>query len=207
MSRVGVIELRCELQKPPFVAPPGHQLDADGQPVGRRRGGDGDGGNAGDVERDREGDDGGGAHQPDGRVGVLDWGILGRLSPETHDHLRSIIAAALGDEAAWARVVDRVSQQIGPLIEERMGIGPDELPAFVRGITLNIGWRSKFRIADGSVRPLPMAFAVILLVVAASAICGANALPSSTGPRRPRRSGRWSVRRYAECRARCVDRV
>jgi predicted unusual protein kinase regulating ubiquinone biosynthesis (AarF/ABC1/UbiB family) len=71
---------------------------------------------------------------PDGRVGVLDWGILGRLSPDTHDHLRSIIAAALGDEAAWTRVIERVSQQIGPLIEERMGIGPEELPAFVRGI-------------------------------------------------------------------------
>ena len=71
---------------------------------------------------------------PDGRVGVLDWGILGRLSPETHEHLRSIIAAALGDEEAWTRVIARVSQQIGPLIESRMGIGHDQLPVFVRGI-------------------------------------------------------------------------
>ncbi len=71
---------------------------------------------------------------PDGRVGVLDWGILGRLAPDTHDHLRSIIAAALGDEAAWDRVTERVSRQLGPLIEARLGIGADELPAFVRSV-------------------------------------------------------------------------
>jgi hypothetical protein len=71
---------------------------------------------------------------PDGRIGVLDWGILGRLSSETHDHLRSIIAAALGDEAAWDRVTQRVVEQIGPLIEARLGIGAEEIPALVRGL-------------------------------------------------------------------------
>lgn len=50
------------------------------------------------------------------------------------------------------------------------GLGALSAAAFVRGITLNIGWRSRFRIADGSVRPLPMGIALILLVVAASAI-------------------------------------
>ena len=70
----------------------------------------------------------------DGRIGVLDWGILGRLSPDTHEHLRSIIAAALGDEAAWDRVTTRVVEQIGPLIEARLGLTQDEIPAFVRNL-------------------------------------------------------------------------
>jgi predicted unusual protein kinase regulating ubiquinone biosynthesis (AarF/ABC1/UbiB family) len=70
----------------------------------------------------------------DGRVGVLDWGIVGRLSPDTHQHLRDIIAAALGDEEAWVRVTDRVIALIGPLLESRMGLAPEQMPAFVRGI-------------------------------------------------------------------------
>jgi predicted unusual protein kinase regulating ubiquinone biosynthesis (AarF/ABC1/UbiB family) len=70
----------------------------------------------------------------DGRIGVLDWGILGRLAPDTHDHLRSIIAAALGDESAWLRVTDRIAAQLGPLIEARLGIGPEQIPALVRGV-------------------------------------------------------------------------
>ena len=70
----------------------------------------------------------------DGRVGALDWGILGRLSPDTHDHFRSIIAAALGDEEAWTRVTDRVQEQMGPLIEERLGVAAEDVPALVRGV-------------------------------------------------------------------------
>jgi aarF domain-containing kinase len=71
---------------------------------------------------------------PDGRIGVLDWGILGRLSPETHEHFRSIIAAGLGDAAAWDRVTARVVETMGPLIEARAGVAREEIPAFVRGI-------------------------------------------------------------------------
>jgi hypothetical protein len=70
----------------------------------------------------------------DGRIGVLDWGILGRLSPDTHDHLRSIIAAALGDESAWQRVTERIVAQLGPIIEARLGIGPEQIPALVRSV-------------------------------------------------------------------------
>ena len=70
----------------------------------------------------------------DGRVGVLDWGILGRLSPDTHEYFRSIIAAALGDEAAWDRVTERVVEQVGPLIEARLGLSQDEIPALVRSL-------------------------------------------------------------------------
>jgi hypothetical protein len=65
---------------------------------------------------------------------VLDWGILGRLEPDTHDHLRSIIAAALGDESAWDRVTARIVEQAGPIIEARLGLSPREIPVFVRSV-------------------------------------------------------------------------
>lgn len=71
---------------------------------------------------------------PDGRVGVLDWGILGRLGPDTHEHLRAIIAAALGDEAAWEQVTTYFVAQFGALVESRLGVAADEVPAFVRSL-------------------------------------------------------------------------
>jgi ABC-type branched-subunit amino acid transport system ATPase component/ABC-type branched-subunit amino acid transport system permease subunit len=42
--------------------------------------------------------------------------------------------------------------------------------ALVRGVTLNIGWRSRFRLASGSVHPYEMIAALILVVVAATGI-------------------------------------
>ncbi len=50
------------------------------------------------------------------------------------------------------------------------GLGALSAAALVRGVTLNIGWRSRFRLADGSVRPYEMFGALLLLVVAATAI-------------------------------------
>lgn len=70
----------------------------------------------------------------DGRMAILDWGILGRLEPETHEHFRSIISAALGDEEAWTRVTTRVAEQIGPILTARMGIAAEDVPLFVRRV-------------------------------------------------------------------------
>jgi len=49
------------------------------------------------------------------------------------------------------------------------GLGALSAGALIRGITVNIGWRSN-RLAAGSVRPLPMIAALILLILAATAI-------------------------------------
>ena len=68
----------------------------------------------------------------DGRIGVLDWGIVGRLDEENREAFCDIIRAALGDEEAWGRVTDRIVAQIGPLIEHRLGVTPDQIPAMVR---------------------------------------------------------------------------
>ena len=70
----------------------------------------------------------------DGRMAILDWGILGRLEPDTHEHFRSIISAALGDEEAWTRVTTRVAEQIGPLLTARLGIAAEDVPLFVRRV-------------------------------------------------------------------------
>ncbi|GIU85010.1 MAG: hypothetical protein KatS3mg008_1785 [Acidimicrobiales bacterium] len=70
----------------------------------------------------------------DGRIGVLDWGIVGRLAPEDVEHLRAIIRAALGDESAWEQVCDRIAGQIGPLIVHRLGISEEEVPTVIRSV-------------------------------------------------------------------------
>jgi predicted unusual protein kinase regulating ubiquinone biosynthesis (AarF/ABC1/UbiB family) len=37
----------------------------------------------------------------DGRIGILDWGIVGRLDDTTRDLFRLMVAGSLGDEEAW----------------------------------------------------------------------------------------------------------
>jgi predicted unusual protein kinase regulating ubiquinone biosynthesis (AarF/ABC1/UbiB family) len=40
----------------------------------------------------------------DGRIALLDWGIVGRLDPELHHVFRQLLAFALGDDDAWEDV-------------------------------------------------------------------------------------------------------
>jgi predicted unusual protein kinase regulating ubiquinone biosynthesis (AarF/ABC1/UbiB family) len=69
----------------------------------------------------------------DGRIGVLDWGIVGRLDPATHHYFRRILEAALGDESAWADVAAFTAQQYGAVISE-MELDEAQLTAMVRGL-------------------------------------------------------------------------
>ena len=48
------------------------------------------------------------------------------------------------------------------------GIGALSAAALVRGATLNIGWRSH-RLAEGSIRPIPMALAILAAIAAIGA--------------------------------------
>jgi predicted unusual protein kinase regulating ubiquinone biosynthesis (AarF/ABC1/UbiB family) len=70
----------------------------------------------------------------DGRIGVLDWGIVGRLDDDNLEHFRAIIRAALGDEEAWEVVTSRIIEQIGPLITHRLGVTEDQLPDLIRSV-------------------------------------------------------------------------
>ncbi len=70
----------------------------------------------------------------DGRIGILDWGIVGRLDADNVEHLRNVIRAALGDDEAWGEVVGRIIDEIGPALVYRLGLAEEDLPALIRGI-------------------------------------------------------------------------
>jgi predicted unusual protein kinase regulating ubiquinone biosynthesis (AarF/ABC1/UbiB family) len=72
----------------------------------------------------------------DGRVGVVDWGIVGRLDPRTHEFLRRTIAAALGDEAAWTDVAREVMANYGPALEVGLGLDEAGLAQFIREVMM-----------------------------------------------------------------------
>jgi predicted unusual protein kinase regulating ubiquinone biosynthesis (AarF/ABC1/UbiB family) len=70
----------------------------------------------------------------DGRIGVIDWGIVGRLDVETHWFLCRMLAAVLGEDAAWDDVTSHLIRTYGPAIGEAMGMDEDQLQAFMRSM-------------------------------------------------------------------------
>src|SRR6185295_1377202 len=54
----------------------------------------------------------------DGRVGVVDWGIVGRLDARTHRFLRRTIEGALGDETAWDDIAADLLAAYGPALRD-----------------------------------------------------------------------------------------
>jgi aarF domain-containing kinase len=69
---------------------------------------------------------------PDGRIGVIDWGIVGRLDPATHQFFRRLIEAALGDEAAWPDIARHAQRMYGPVLEDHLGMDHAQVEAFMR---------------------------------------------------------------------------
>lgn len=69
--------------------------------------------------------------RPDGRIGVIDWGIVGRLDPETHAMFRRMIEAALGDDTAWADIAATIRKAYGDEMLQSLGFGPAEMTALV----------------------------------------------------------------------------
>jgi predicted unusual protein kinase regulating ubiquinone biosynthesis (AarF/ABC1/UbiB family) len=70
----------------------------------------------------------------DGRIGIIDWGIVGRLDEETHWFFLRTLAGALGDESAWADVTAHITATYGPAIQEAVGLPDDQLVEFVRSL-------------------------------------------------------------------------
>ena len=70
----------------------------------------------------------------DGGVGVLDWGIVGRLRPENRRAFRTTIRAALGDEAAWRTVIGDLLEVWGPVLRDRSGMDDAAIAAMVRAM-------------------------------------------------------------------------
>ncbi|MCC7078319.1 MAG: AarF/ABC1/UbiB kinase family protein [Acidimicrobiia bacterium] len=69
---------------------------------------------------------------PDGRLGIVDWGIVGRLDAETHDFFRAIVEASLGREEAWERIVAHVEHVYGPAMREGLGLDDAAIDRMVR---------------------------------------------------------------------------
>lgn len=79
----------------------------------------------------------------DGRLGIIDWGIVGRLDPATHRFFVRLIEAVLGDQSAWDDVTDFLVHTYGPIIEEGMGLSGPAVTSFVRSVvepTLTRPW-------------------------------------------------------------------
>jgi len=68
----------------------------------------------------------------DGRIGVLDWGIVGRLDSATHHFFRKLLEAVLGVESAWDDVTGHIISNYGPVISSAMGMDDVQLAAFLR---------------------------------------------------------------------------
>ena len=70
----------------------------------------------------------------DGRLGIIDWGIVGRLDDATHHFFIRLLEAVLGDEAAWSDVTAFLVRTYGPIIEEGLGLSGPSLTDFIRSL-------------------------------------------------------------------------
>jgi tRNA A-37 threonylcarbamoyl transferase component Bud32 len=70
----------------------------------------------------------------DGRLGIIDWGIVGRLDAETHRFVVRLLDAVLGDEEAWPDITAHLTRVYGRAIQVGLGLSDAELTTFLRGI-------------------------------------------------------------------------
>jgi predicted unusual protein kinase regulating ubiquinone biosynthesis (AarF/ABC1/UbiB family) len=63
----------------------------------------------------------------DGRLGVIDWGILGHLDPATHWIFRRMLEACLGDSSGWEDVAEAY-RQVGVSMQDDFDL-PDAAAA------------------------------------------------------------------------------
>ncbi len=70
----------------------------------------------------------------DGRLGIIDWGIVGRLDPDTHRFFLRILEAGLGDETAWPEITAHLTRTYGRAIQEGLGLDDEQLTAFIRSL-------------------------------------------------------------------------
>jgi predicted unusual protein kinase regulating ubiquinone biosynthesis (AarF/ABC1/UbiB family) len=95
----------------------------------------------------------------DGRAGVIDWGIVGRLSPETHHFFRRMLDGVLGDEEAWPEVAASLIDRFVPADHPMAGkVQPVDMVPIIREqshafLTKPFGEVSLAQLLDGP--PLP----------------------------------------------------
>ena len=72
----------------------------------------------------------------DGRVGIIDWGIVGRLDDETHRFFVRVLEAVLGDEDAWPDITAHLTRTYGPAIQEGLGLDDEQLTTLIKSLIL-----------------------------------------------------------------------
>ena len=70
---------------------------------------------------------------PDGRVALLDWGILGRMDHASWTFLRRSIQGAMGEEAAWDDVRAHIMVTVGSDVARMTGLDEDQIFELIRG--------------------------------------------------------------------------
>ncbi|HVX19891.1 MAG TPA: AarF/UbiB family protein [Acidimicrobiales bacterium] len=70
----------------------------------------------------------------DGRIGIIDWGIVGRLDHDTHQFFLRLLDGALGDESAWPDITAHLTKTYGRAIQVGLGLDDDQLTAFIRSL-------------------------------------------------------------------------
>ena len=69
----------------------------------------------------------------DGSLGVVDWGIVGRLDPGTHQFIRRAIQGVLGDESAWPDVHAHLKGVYGGILQSELGATDEYMANFIKG--------------------------------------------------------------------------
>ena len=69
---------------------------------------------------------------PDGRLAVLDFGIVGRLDPDTHHFFRRTVEGALGDESAWEDVYRHMIGVYGTALRDQLGLTDAQCTQLIR---------------------------------------------------------------------------
>ena len=69
---------------------------------------------------------------PDGRLGIVDWGIIARLDADTHALLRNLLEAALGKEEAWDTIAAYVIKTQGTTLREGLGLTDQQIRQLVK---------------------------------------------------------------------------
>jgi hypothetical protein len=69
----------------------------------------------------------------DGQLGVVDWGIVGRLDPDTHRFIRRAVEGVLGDDTAWVDVHTHLKGIYGGNAQDLFGFTDDQMQTFIKG--------------------------------------------------------------------------
>jgi predicted unusual protein kinase regulating ubiquinone biosynthesis (AarF/ABC1/UbiB family) len=71
---------------------------------------------------------------PDGRLGMLDWGIVAQLDAETQLLMQKLVEASLGDDEAWHAITATLIKVQGTTLREGLGLNDEEIHRVVRAM-------------------------------------------------------------------------